>query len=85
MIITGDIHSSWVNDIRADPVDAASPVVATELVGTSISSSFPTGVLVDLAEAPPRPPRPSATSSPGDAGTSSARSRLTTSPRTSGT
>lgn len=36
--ITGDIHSSWVADLRLDFDDAASPPLATELVGTSLSS-----------------------------------------------
>jgi alkaline phosphatase D len=38
VVLTGDIHSNWVNDLTLDPRDPASPVVATELVGTSISS-----------------------------------------------
>ena len=38
MILTGDIHSNWVNDIKADFADPDSENVATELVGTSISS-----------------------------------------------
>jgi len=40
VFVTGDIHASGVADVSdAGPDD---PVVATELVGTSISSSFPT-------------------------------------------
>jgi alkaline phosphatase D len=38
VVLTGDIHSNWVNDLKVDFEDARSPVVATELVGTSISS-----------------------------------------------
>lgn len=38
LVITGDIHSSWVNDLRAGFDRPDRPVVATELVGTSISS-----------------------------------------------
>ena len=38
VVITGDIHSNWVNDLRVDDRQADSPVVATEFVGTSISS-----------------------------------------------
>ena len=41
VILAGDIHSSWVNDVRVDFDDPASPVVATEFVSTSISSDFP--------------------------------------------
>jgi alkaline phosphatase D len=38
VVLTGDIHSNWVNDLRVDDRDADTPVVATEFVGTSISS-----------------------------------------------
>jgi len=38
IVITGDIHSNWVNDLQIDAADEKSPVVATEFVGTSISS-----------------------------------------------
>ena len=41
VVITGDIHSSWVNDLKLDFDDPRSPTVATEFVGTSISSLFP--------------------------------------------
>ena len=37
VVIGGDIHSFWVTDLKVDFTDAA-PVVATEFVGTSISS-----------------------------------------------
>ena len=43
-MISGDLHSSWVNDIRLDYDDPDSPTVATEFVGTSISSDFSTFV-----------------------------------------
>jgi alkaline phosphatase D len=38
VVLTGDIHSNWVNDLRADDRQHDSPVVATEFVGTSIST-----------------------------------------------
>jgi alkaline phosphatase D len=38
VVLTGDIHSNWVNDLRVDDRKADTPVVATEFVGTSISS-----------------------------------------------
>ena len=38
IVLTGDIHSHWVNDLRVDDHDAKAPIVATEFVGTSISS-----------------------------------------------
>ena len=41
VILTGDIHSSWVNDIKVDYDDPESQTVATEFVGTSITSDFP--------------------------------------------
>jgi PhoD-like phosphatase len=39
MIITGDWHSTFVNDIKADFSKPNSATVATEFVGTSISSN----------------------------------------------
>lgn len=47
MIITGDIHSNWANDINL-PDDG--PTVATEYVGTSISSSGNGGPRTEYAE-----------------------------------
>jgi len=41
IVVTGDIHASVVADFRRDPDDPTSPVLGTELVGTSISSEFP--------------------------------------------
>jgi alkaline phosphatase D len=38
VVLTGDIHSNWVNDLKVDFLDRNAPVVAAELVGTSISS-----------------------------------------------
>jgi alkaline phosphatase D len=38
IVLTGDIHSNWVNDLKVDFRDPKSPVVATEFVGTSITS-----------------------------------------------
>jgi alkaline phosphatase D len=39
VLLAGDIHSNWVNDLKVDFLDPGSPVVATEFVGTSITSS----------------------------------------------
>ncbi|MFI4876340.1 MAG: alkaline phosphatase D family protein [Blastopirellula sp. JB062] len=39
VVITGDIHSNWANDLQINADDADSPAVAVEFVGTSISSS----------------------------------------------
>lgn len=38
VVITGDIHSHWAAELKLDFDDPASPVVGTELVGSSISS-----------------------------------------------
>jgi alkaline phosphatase D len=38
MVIGGDIHSFWVSDLKPDFSDPASPTVATEFVGTSVTS-----------------------------------------------
>jgi len=38
VVLTGDIHSNWVNELRVDDRDPTQPVVASEFVGTSISS-----------------------------------------------
>jgi alkaline phosphatase D len=38
IVLTGDIHSSWVNDLKLDYKSANAPVVGTEFVGTSITS-----------------------------------------------
>jgi alkaline phosphatase D len=38
VVLTGDIHSNWVNDLQVNAADRKSPVVGTEFVGTSITS-----------------------------------------------
>jgi alkaline phosphatase D len=38
VVLTGDIHANWVNELRIDDRRPETPVVATEFVGTSISS-----------------------------------------------
>jgi alkaline phosphatase D len=38
VVLTGDIHSNWVNELRVDDTRAESPLVASEFVTTSISS-----------------------------------------------
>jgi alkaline phosphatase D len=38
VVLTGDIHAYLVNDLKVDNRHPDAPVVATELVGTSISS-----------------------------------------------
>ncbi len=38
IVLTGDIHNNWVNDLQVDSSNPHSPVVGTEFVGTSITS-----------------------------------------------
>jgi alkaline phosphatase D len=38
VVLTGDIHSSWVNELKSSFARPDAPVVAAEFVGTSISS-----------------------------------------------
>ena len=58
VVNTGDIHSSWVNDLAVDPFNSKSPVVATEFVGTSISSGGDgTDMPQRVADAMPDNPR----------------------------
>jgi alkaline phosphatase D len=38
LILSGDVHAHWVCDVKADFDDPASPVIATEFCGTSITS-----------------------------------------------
>lgn len=38
VVLTGDIHTNWVNDLKVDFDAADAPAVATEFVGTSITS-----------------------------------------------
>ncbi len=42
VVLSGDIHSFWANDLKLGPDDdTRAPIVATEFVGTSISSHPP--------------------------------------------
>src|SRR5947208_15824052 len=38
VVLSGDIHSNWVNDLHVDDRKPGTPVVATEFVGTSVTS-----------------------------------------------
>ena len=40
VVLTGDFHSAAVADLRADPFDTTLPVVGSEFMASSISSSF---------------------------------------------
>lgn len=39
VVLTGDIHSSWLCDLKLDFEDENSPTLGTEIVGTSITSN----------------------------------------------
>ena len=49
--LAGDVHNNWVNDLRLDVDDPASALVATEFVGTSISSTGDGSEMSPLMEA----------------------------------
>lgn len=42
VVLSGDFHSSTVADLRADPFDTGTPIIAAEFMAPAISSSFPT-------------------------------------------
>ncbi|MBW4674342.1 MAG: alkaline phosphatase [Desmonostoc geniculatum HA4340-LM1] len=48
VVITGDIHSSWVHDLKLDFNNPKSATVGTEFVGTSITSDFPTAFIAPV-------------------------------------
>ncbi len=41
LVLSGDIHGFFMNDLKLDFADPASPTVATEFMGTSVSSDAP--------------------------------------------
>lgn len=38
VVITGDIHSNWIGDLKTEYRDEHAPVMGTEIVGTSVST-----------------------------------------------
>ncbi|MCC5615335.1 alkaline phosphatase [Nostoc sp. CHAB 5836] len=56
VVITGDIHSSWVHDLKLDFNNPNSATVGTEFVGTSISSDFPSQFIPPVQAALPNNP-----------------------------
>ncbi len=56
IVLTGDIHSSWVHDLKLDFSNPASPTVGTEFVGTSITSDFPAQFIAPVRAALPDNP-----------------------------
>lgn len=55
-MLSGDIHSSWVHDLKTDFADPSSATVGTEFVGTSISSDFPAQFIAPVTAALPDNP-----------------------------
>jgi alkaline phosphatase D len=51
VVITGDNHTNWVNDLRVDDSRPDTPIVATEFAGTSITSGGDGGEGLDKAKA----------------------------------
>ncbi len=49
VVLSGDVHSTWFNDLPLDPAEDGSKVVAAEFVSTSVSSSFEAGEAATLA------------------------------------
>jgi len=49
VVITGDTHSNWVSDLKADFNNPKSPTVGTEFVGTSITSGFSASDILEKA------------------------------------
>jgi len=41
VVLSGDIHSFWANEVKKNPYDPDSKAVATEFVGSSISANGP--------------------------------------------
>lgn len=39
VVMTGDVHANWANEVFADPERLDAPAVATEFIGTSITST----------------------------------------------
>jgi alkaline phosphatase D len=53
VFLAGDIHSTWVSELKVDFDDPASPNVGVEFVGTSISSDFPAAFDAPIKQANP--------------------------------
>ncbi len=54
VVISGDVHAFWVADLKQDFTDPASAILASEIVGTSITSQGPSEntIRTGLAENP---------------------------------
>lgn len=47
VVLGGDVHASYVAELRADPANAGAPVLASEFCGSSISSHGPAQARLD--------------------------------------
>jgi alkaline phosphatase D len=56
VILSGDVHSSWVFDLKRDFEKPDSPTIGTEFVGTSITSEFSKNIVGALRLAMPSNP-----------------------------
>ena len=50
VVLTGDIHLNWVNDLQLDFADERSPLVGTEFVGTSMNNGGNGGNVIEEYE-----------------------------------
>jgi alkaline phosphatase D len=51
VVLTGDVHVNWVNDLKVDFDRPDSPTIATEFVGTSIATRGDGGESLEMAKA----------------------------------
>ena len=56
VVLSGDLHSSWIVDLKADFRDPDSETIGTEFVGTSISSISPADYNAEVEAALPENP-----------------------------
>lgn len=51
IVLTGDIHSAWVHDLKLDFDNPGSRTVGTELITTSVSADFPAQFIAPVTAA----------------------------------
>ena len=56
VVITGDVHSGWVADLKSDFRNPSSATLGTEFVGTSITSGLPDSAIDTIKAARPENP-----------------------------
>jgi alkaline phosphatase D len=55
VVLTGDVHRHWANNVRLNYVDHSSPFVGTELVATSVTSTGDPGATDNPPQVPNNP------------------------------